>query len=96
MKTAILTLDIMNEICHQDGKLAAYAERIADQGLIEKTNQLTDWARNNGHLVIHVRVGFDAHYQRCSTISPIFSAAKKIVFNLFFYFFSYFFTISIK
>ena len=76
MKTAILTLDIMNEICHPDGKLAAYADRIEAKNMISKINQLTSWGRDQGHLIIHVRVGFHAHYLDCSTVSPIFSAAK--------------------
>lgn len=48
-----------------------------DKNLIEKANQLTTWARTQGHLVGHVRVGFNPHYHDSSTISPVFSKAKE-------------------
>lgn len=77
MRTAILTLDIINEICHPDGKIARYPERIAKNKIIEKINALTNWGREQNHLIIHVRVGFNAHYHDSSTRSPVFKNAKK-------------------
>ncbi len=77
MKTAIITLDIMNEICHPDGKLARYTDRITANNVIEKINDITAWGRHHGALVIHVRVGFQPHYHDSSNISPMFGAAKE-------------------
>ena len=76
MKTAIVNLDIINEITHQDGKLGAYADRIASENIIAHINQINQWARTQGHLVIQVRVGFNPHYADSSSISPMFSKAK--------------------
>lgn len=76
MKTAIITLDIMNEICHPKGKLARYADRIANNNIINTINQITSWGRKNNALIIHVRVGFMPHYHDSSSVSPMFSAAK--------------------
>lgn len=77
MKTAIITLDIINEICLPKGKLARFSDRIADKKIIEKINALTAWGRKKGHLVIHVRVGFHPHYRDTSTRSPLFKNAKN-------------------
>ncbi len=76
MKEAVVTLDIMNDICHPKGKNARYADRIADRGVIEKINAVTAWGRGQGHLIVHVRIGFHAHYLDSSTRSPMFKGAK--------------------
>ncbi|MCL1127583.1 cysteine hydrolase family protein [Shewanella surugensis] len=76
MKTAIITLDLINDICHEKGKLAKYADRIENKNIINKMNQLTAWGRHRGELICHVRVGFNAHYKDGSSISPLFSGAK--------------------
>lgn len=76
MKTAIINLDIINDITHKAGKIASYADRIEQENIITHINQINQWARKHHHLVIHVRVGFDNNYTQCSTISPIFKNAK--------------------
>ena len=77
MSTAIITFDIINEICHPKGKLARYPDRIASLKIIEKINQITAWGRSKGHLIIHIRVGFNPHYLDSSQRSPLFSKAKE-------------------
>lgn len=62
MSTAILTLDIINDICDPNGKIARYPDRIAAKGIIDIINKITSLGRKKGHLIIHVRVGFSAHY----------------------------------
>jgi nicotinamidase-related amidase len=59
MSKAIITLDLINEICHPNGKLGQYADRILESDIINKVNSLTDWARKNNYLVLHVKVGFE-------------------------------------
>lgn len=76
MKTAIITLDLINEICHEKGKLAQYVDRIEAHHIISNANQLTDWGRKKGHLIGHVRVGFRADHKEVSSASPLFSGAK--------------------
>jgi nicotinamidase-related amidase len=77
MKTAVISLDLINEITHRDGKIASYVGRIESECIISHINQINQWARKQGHLVIHVRVGFDAHYTQSSVVSPIFKKAKE-------------------
>lgn len=76
MKTAIITLDLINEICHPKGKLARYADRIANKKIIETTNRMTSWGRAKGYLIFHVRVGFQPHYHDASTRARLFKNAK--------------------
>ena len=38
MNTCLITLDIINEICHAEGKLARFADRIAKNELIRNQN----------------------------------------------------------
>jgi len=77
MKTCIITLDIINEICHSDGKLANYAGRIKENKIINHINDVLNWGRQKNLLILHVRLGFRLNYQDCSTISPIFKLAKE-------------------
>jgi len=77
MKTAIITLDIINDICHPKGKVARYPERISSKKIIENINKITAWGRKKRHLIIHVRLGFNSHYLDCSSKSPVFSNAKN-------------------
>ncbi|MCB1116077.1 MAG: cysteine hydrolase [Chlamydiia bacterium] len=77
MGTAIITLDIINEICHPNGKLARYPERIANKQIIDKINTLTAWGREEGHLIIHIRVGFHPHYRDGSTRAAQVKKAKE-------------------
>ena len=77
MKTAVITLDLINDICNQKGKIARFSQRITDKQIIKKANIATEWSRKNNHLTIHVRVGFHDHYQEASPSSPIFSQVKN-------------------
>ena len=77
MKTCLINLDLINDICHPKGKLAKYTARIEDSCIIEKINQLSDWARSKKYLVAHVKLAFRPNYIDSSLISPLFSRAEK-------------------
>jgi nicotinamidase-related amidase len=76
MKKAIITLDIINDLCSSKGKVARYPDRISENKVIAKINSITSWGRNKECLIIHVRLGFRPHYLDSSFISPIFGKAK--------------------
>ena len=76
MKKAIITLDIINDICHPKGQTAHYPHRISENHVIANINKITCWRRANQNLVIHVRLGFRHHYLDSSVKSPIFQKAK--------------------
>jgi len=77
MTTAIINLDLINEITHKNGKIAGYADRIESEKIIGNINKINQWAREQKYLVIHVKVGFNHHYLDSSHISPIFSKAQQ-------------------
>lgn len=77
MKTAIISLDLINDLCHADGKFAAYADRIEQSGVIANTNKITGWAREHQHLIFHVKLSFRQTYIDSSTHSPLFRRAKE-------------------
>lgn len=76
-KSAVITLDFINDLVHADGKLAATAERIASYQCIERANRVTAWARAQHWPVIHVKVGFSASYIEWPSHSPMFGAARQ-------------------
>ncbi len=77
MSTCLITLDLINGICHKDGALARYADRIAHKEIIEKVNQLCMHQRQQPGLLVHVRVGFRTLYPDGSNVSPLFKPAKE-------------------
>jgi len=77
MRTCIITLDIINDICHPDGGLAHYADRIKQNKIISNINDILAWGRQNNLLVIHVGLGFRSNYQDGSLISPLFKRVQE-------------------
>jgi len=77
MTTCVLTIDFINEICHVDGKLSAYAARVVANKTIERANTVTEHFRKSNALIGHVKVGFNSHYKEASKKSPMFGKAKE-------------------
>ena len=77
MKNAILiTIDFINEIVNKESKVGSCADQVAEHNTIAEANKAIAWARKEGMLVAHVKVGFDDEYHTCPPNSPVFSAAK--------------------
>lgn len=79
MRNALVSIDYINEIVHPDGKLAGkgYADFVERHGTANAIKELLRKARDDGWLVLHIRVGFDAAYLSHPEKSPLFGAAKK-------------------
>lgn len=77
-KTALLVIDFINDIVHPQGKIAAAAEFVATQHVIEAANKAIAIARKKNDLILFVKVGFSANYIECPDTSPIFTKAKEI------------------
>ncbi len=75
MTTALLVIDLINDIAHPKGKIARSAERILKNKVIEHTNQVIKYAKNHHFPVIFVKVGFHVGYPECPKDSPIFGPA---------------------
>lgn len=76
-KTALLVIDFINDIVHPEGKIPSCAEQVAKCHTMEAANRAIAWARQNSHLIIHVKVGFDAHYHAQPKHSPMFGKANE-------------------
>lgn len=64
-KTAILVLDMQNEMVHPEGKVGAtgFAKIVEERGLVPRIRKVLDAARMKGFPVVFVRVGFRPDYQ---------------------------------
>src|SRR5262245_59608632 len=76
---ALLRLDFINEIVDPKGKFAGrgYAAFLENNGTLDRAQQLLTAVRNEGMLVIHVRVGFSPDYKEHPEGSPLLGAAKQ-------------------
>ena len=76
MKLAVISLDIINELCDPQGKLARYVDRIIAQRVIENINSITAYSRaQHQALVAHVRLAFRSSYLDGAKHSPLLSGA---------------------
>ena len=78
-KSALLVLDLVNELVHEDGKFAGmgYPAQVKERGVLEAASSAIGKARAKGMPVIFVRVGFSPDYRECPESSPLLGAAKQ-------------------
>jgi len=77
MRTALIVIDLINDIVHPDGALAASATEVASRGVIARANALAARARQVGVPVVLVRVGFQPGYPNHPDHSPLFGPARQ-------------------
>jgi nicotinamidase-related amidase len=77
MHTALIVIDLINDIVHPYGALAASAAEVASRGVIAHANALAARARQAGAPVVLVRVGFAAGYPNHPDHSPLFGPARQ-------------------
>ncbi|MCF6764663.1 cysteine hydrolase [Thiotrichales bacterium 19S3-7] len=75
--TLVLTLDYINDIVNENGKIARYADRITTYQVLENANKVLKWARDNSMAIAHVKVGFSPNYLECPKNSPMFSKSAE-------------------
>jgi len=78
MSTALIVIDLVNDIVHPDGKLARAAEAVREAGLIARCNALAARARAAGAQVAMVRVAFAPDYSNLPRRSPLFGRAAEL------------------
>lgn len=79
-KTALLVLDMQNELIDPEGKVGAegFAKVVEARKLIEKTRAVLDAVRAKGLPVVFVRVGFRADYADAISQSARLARLKKM------------------
>lgn len=78
-KRALLAMDFMNEIVHEDGKFAAqgYGDFVKRHDTVNKLNSLIGDFRAKGEEVIFVRFAFTPGYKEQPKNSPVFGLAHE-------------------
>lgn len=79
LKTALLLLDLQNEMVDPKGKVGAggLAKVVADRGVLENARFALDAARSSGMDIVHVRLGFRADYADALSVAPRVTKMKE-------------------
>lgn len=79
MNNALILIDFINEIVHEDGKIAdkGYAEYIMSHEVLDRLNKLMLKARGANVPIIHVRLGFSKDYSELPHKSLLLGSAKN-------------------
>lgn len=65
--TAILVLDLINDIVNEKSKFAMAAKCVTKNKVIQQANKIIHYGRKNGLLLVFVKVGFSENYHECPT-----------------------------
>jgi biuret amidohydrolase len=79
MKTALLLLDLQNEMVDPKGKVGAggLAKVVAERGVLANARHALDAARSAQMDVVHVRLGFRADYADALSVAPRIAKMKE-------------------
>ncbi|MBS3168275.1 cysteine hydrolase [Candidatus Woesearchaeota archaeon] len=79
MTKILLLIDFINEIVHEDGKLAkrGYLEFIRKNNTFINLKKLIQKARDFKIMIINIKVGFSEDYKEAPLNSPLFGLVKK-------------------
>lgn len=76
--SALIVIDLINDIVHPDGKIARAAAQVHEHGIIARINALSERARAAGAMVAMVRVAFAPDYSNAPRQSPLFGRAAEL------------------
>ncbi len=79
MRQALILIDLINELIAAEGKLSAkgYSDFAQRHDSLNRIAELLEYSRNQGHRIIHVRVGFSPDYREQPKTSPLFKHASR-------------------
>ncbi|WP_417623133.1 cysteine hydrolase family protein [Parasphingorhabdus sp.] len=79
MKSALLLLDLQNEMVDPKGKVGAHglAKIVEDRGVLVNAKHCLDSARKAGMAVVHVRLGFRPDYVDCLSVAARIEGLKN-------------------
>jgi nicotinamidase-related amidase len=79
LKTALIVLDLINDIVDINGKVGGttIAIQASSRGILEKANAAMETARRKGWPVVLVKVGFSSRYHEQPKHSPFFGKAHE-------------------
>jgi nicotinamidase-related amidase len=78
-EVALLLLDLQNEMVDPAGKIGSsgLAKVVAERGVLENAKKALDFARERGHTVAHVRLGFRSDYADALSVAPRIARLKE-------------------
>lgn len=79
MKSALLLLDLQNEMVDPKGKVGAHglAKIVEDRGVLTNAKRCLEAARAAGMAVVHVRLGFRSDYADCLSVAARITGLKS-------------------
>jgi biuret amidohydrolase len=79
MKSALLLLDLQNEMVDPKGKVGAHglAKIVEERGVLENARRCLEAARAAGIAVVHVRLGFRSDYADCLSVAARITGLKS-------------------
>lgn len=79
MKSALLLLDLQNEMVDPKGKVGAHglAAIVSERKVLENARRCLDAARGAGMAVVHVRLGFRSDYADCLSVAARIAGLKS-------------------
>jgi len=79
MTTALILIDFINEIVHENWKLASkgYSDFVKKNDVFQNISFVSQKARENNILIVHVKVGFSKSYIEQPKSSPLFGKAHE-------------------
>jgi biuret amidohydrolase len=79
MKSALLLLDLQNEMVDPKGKVGAHglAKIVEDKGVLVNAKACLEAARAAGMAVVHVRLGFRPDYADCLSVAARITGLKN-------------------
>jgi nicotinamidase-related amidase len=78
MRTALLVLDLINDLVHPEGKLSGFGtcQQVAERGVLHRTRIALRRARAAGIPVVYLTIGWDAEHTGFPVDSPLFGAVR--------------------
>lgn len=78
MRTALVLIDLINDLIHPDGAMPTCAAEVARRGVLVAANQALEHARARGWPTILVKVAFRAGYPELPAHAPILGRARQL------------------
>lgn len=78
MRSALVLLDLQNEMVHEDGKIGTYglARIVEKKGVLTNAARALAAAREASLAIVHVRLGFRADYADCLSVAARIGGLK--------------------
>lgn len=77
--TALINIDFINDIVHEDGVFGQnYAQIIKERAVIHHANEVIRFARANNVLNIYIKVAFSSDYREISANNSFFGRAVEL------------------